>query len=201
MTEQLNYEGLQVAKDQKASHLGGNIVEGDPFTFSPKVWQYIISRFAIQSVLDLGSGLGYAADYFFQKGLKVVAVDGLIPNIQKALYPTVQIDLTQQSVNCKVDLVHCQELVEHIDERFLKNVLRSLTCGRIILLTHALPGQPGHNHVNKQYPEYWINHLKSCGCELLEEDTDRIRKIAQAEGATYLAKTGLIFANRSHFTV
>lgn len=48
------YEGLSCMVSQEAPHLGGNIAEGDPFTFAPKVWDYLIKRFAVRSVLDLG---------------------------------------------------------------------------------------------------------------------------------------------------
>lgn len=195
----LNYEGLQVCTNKKIKHLGGNILEGDPFTFSPLVWDCVITRFAIQSVLDLGSGLGYAANYFYKKGLRVVAIDGLSTNVQNAVYPTLEMDLTEKRVNCRVDLVHCQELVEHIDEKFIDNVLSSLATGKFILMTNALPHQSGYHHINEQKTEYWIDHLKRYQCHVLVEDTARIRQLAQTDGAMYLAQTGLILANRSRY--
>ena len=178
--------------------LGGNIQEGDPYTYSPAVWDYVISRFSVSSVLDLGSGMGYSSEYFFRKGIRVIAVDGLDDNITSAVYPTVKIDIAQSSVRCKVDLVHCQEVVEHIADSHLNNLLQSLCCGKFILMTHALPEQVGgHHHVNLQRSDYWIRHLELCGFSHLVEDSDRIRRIAQQEGAKYLANTGLVFARRS----
>ncbi len=177
------------------SHLGGNVIEGDPLTYAPLVWDYIISRFCIESVLDLGSGIGNASYYFFRKNLKVLAVEGLASNVVTSLYPSIQHDITKSPVNCRVDLVHCQEVVEHIDERYLQNVLASLTTGKYILMTNALPGQGGHHHVNEQSTEYWIEHLEKLGCRVLVEDSIRIRKLALQEGAIYLAKTGLILVN------
>lgn len=191
------YAGLRSVKSDLCSHLGGNILEGDPLTFAPNVWDYVISRFGIKSVLDIGSGVGYSANYFFNKGMKVVAIDGLPENTQNAIYPTVEFDLTKGIVKCRVDLVHCQEVVEHINEEYLDNVLRSLTAGKFILLTNALPGQGGFHHVNEQQTEYWIKHLERYNCHLLHEDTRRIRAIALAEGAKYLADTATIFVNRS----
>jgi predicted O-methyltransferase YrrM len=178
-------------------HLGGNIAEGDPFSFSPNVWNYVITRFAIKSVLDLGSGLGYSSNYFFEKGLKVIAVDGLPENIHHALYPTIRVDLTESAISCQTDLVHCQEVVEHIQPEHEDNLLTSLACGRIILMTNALPGQTGHHHVNERETDYWVNRLAEYNCHLLKEDTKRIRAIAEAEGAEYLAKTGSLFANNN----
>jgi SAM-dependent methyltransferase len=190
----MSYEGLTFVGNRAVAHLGGNIKEGDPFTFSPGVWDYVINRFALGSILDLGSGMGYAAEYFFKKGIRVVAVDGMDENVSNSVYPTVQIDLTKSAVRCNVDLVHCQEVVEHVDEKHLQNVLDSLSNGQFILMTHALPGQGGHHHVNLQPSEYWTAHLSRCGYVQMIEDTARMRRIAAAEGAIYLAQSGLLFA-------
>lgn len=82
------YAGLRGASslDGSEAHMGGNIIEGDPYTFSPRVWDYLTQRFNIQSVLDLGSGKGYSAAYFFNKGARVIAVDGLFENVEAAVY-------------------------------------------------------------------------------------------------------------------
>jgi SAM-dependent methyltransferase len=190
----MTYEGLSFKANDTEPHLGGNIAEGDPFTFSPVAWEYTINRFAISSVLDLGSGMGNAAAFFHRKGMRVLAVDGFDENVRKAIYPTVKIDLCTSPVVCKVDLVHCQEVVEHIDEKHVDNLLTSLCCGRYVLMTHALPGQGGHHHVNLQPRGYWIDHMRRRGYSYLEEDSNRIRDLAWSEGARYLAASGLIFA-------
>jgi SAM-dependent methyltransferase len=193
----MSYEGLVGATSKDAPHLGGNIRGGDPFTFCPAVWDYTLQRFAVESVLDLGSGCGNASDFFFRRGRRVLSVDGLAENIENSAYPTILHDLTKGPVVAKVDLVHCQEVVEHIEERFLDNVLMSLLCGRIILMTHALPDQRGWHHVNLQHSEYWIKHLQAKGCQLLVEDTKRVRSLAERDGAPFMARSGLVFANSS----
>jgi hypothetical protein len=192
------YLGTTVVKpsDVGREHLGGNIVEGDPFTFCPKTWAYVVERFAISSVMDLGSGGGYAADYFYCRGLKTVAVDGLYENVRASSYPAICHDLTRGPVITSVDLVHCQEVVEHIDESYLGSLLSSLACGRVILMTHALPGQGGYHHVNEQPESYWVECLEDKGYNLLVEDTARVRRIAEEEGAVYMQRSGLVFNRR-----
>jgi 2-polyprenyl-3-methyl-5-hydroxy-6-metoxy-1,4-benzoquinol methylase len=182
------------ASDGANPHLGGNIAEGDPLTFAPKAWNYLIDRFAAKSVLDLGSGNGYAADYFHHKGARVLAVDGLEENVRDSRYPTILIDLTKQSVICEVDLVHCQEVVEHIEEAYLGNLLASLACGRFLVMSHAFPGQAGYHHVNLQSTGYWIEKLASVGMRILPEDTKRVKALAEADGAYHLSRSGLVFA-------
>ena len=193
----MTYAGLTGAIDDSATHLGGNVVEGDPYTYAPSVWDYLIKRFAVQSVLDLGAGKAYSSSYFHQAGMKVIAVEGMRQNCATSLFPSIQIDLTKSNVFCKVDLVHCQEVVEHIEEAYLENLLSSLTCGKFIVMTNALPGQGGHHHVNEQSTEYWIQHLRRYNCELLVEDFKRIRAFAAKDGAKYLAETGIVLVNRN----
>lgn len=191
----MNY---RVAQNTNQPHLGGNLMEGDAWTHCPGVWNYVIDRFAVKSVLDLGCGLGYSSHYFKRKGLDVIAVDGMIENVHHSIHPSILFDLTQNYVTTRVDLVHCQEVVEHIEEKYIDNLLKSLACGKFILMTNALPGQGGYHHVNEQPIEYWIDHLKKYNCEYMAEDTARIRRIAEQEGAVWMARTGTIYANRSY---
>jgi SAM-dependent methyltransferase len=190
------YEGMTFIDDEHGPHLGGNVREGDPYTYSPTTWDYVVRRFAVSSVLDLGSGMGFASEYFFRQGLRVIAVDGAAENIRNAVYPTLQIDITRGSVVCEVDLVHCQEVVEHVAEAYLENLLDCLCNGKFLLMSHALPRQYGHHHVNLQPKEYWVAHLDRRGFNYLVEDSRRIRELARQDGAIYLANSGLVFARR-----
>ena len=180
--------------DATNPHLGGNLRDGDPNTYAPSVWDYVIDRFAVSSVLDLGAGMGYSSQYFFKKGLKVIAVEGMKDNVDNAVYPSILHDLTEAPVSCKVDLVHCQEVVEHIEEKFVNNLLQSLACGRFILMTHAVPGQDGHHHVNCQPTEYWVEKLARLNYQLLVIDSNRVRALAGKDSAIFLAATGLVFS-------
>jgi hypothetical protein len=182
--------------DEAYSHLGGNALEGEPHTYTPSVWRWIVERFAIRTVLDIGSGMGYAADYFYRQGMRVLAVEGLPFNVRNSVYPSIRVDLTQQPVECKVDLVHCQEVVEHIDPIHIGKLLHSLSCGKFLIMTHAFPGQGGHHHVNEQPSEYWIQALANHGLELLPEETKRVRELAKADAAIFMQISGLVFINR-----
>ncbi|WP_237482023.1 glycosyltransferase [Lichenibacterium dinghuense] len=193
----VTYNGLRSASSAEHPHLGGNVTVGDPYTFCPSVWDYVITRFGIESALDIGSGTGNASHFFFKRGLKTLAVEGLEINVGASLYPTIRVDLTKTKAFTRVDLVHCQEVVEHIDEKHIDNLLGSLLSGRIILMTHAVPGQIGHHHVNCQPAEYWIDHMARVDCDFLEGDTARIRELARKDGAPYMANTGMLFFNRT----
>lgn len=186
--------GYDFVSEVHAPHVGGNIWQGDPLTFAPSVWRYLLDRFACRSVLDVGSGRGHAAHWFHRAGAMVVAVDASAANVKSALHPTVHHDLMYGSLNCPVDLVHCQEVAEHIPEAALHNFLRTLSNGETIVMSHAEPGQVGYHHVNLQPPDYWITHIVSYGYRFLDIDTDRVRRYAREDGADHLARSGLVFA-------
>jgi len=185
------------AEDPTQPHVGGNIFVGDPCTHSPKVWDYLVDRFAIKSMMDLCSGMGYAASYFLSLGVPALAVDGLYSNARNAVYPTIHHDLTHYAVVTRVDLVICIETVEHIEARYLSNVLGSLACGKFVVLSHAFPNQGGFHHVNCQSETYWIENMANHGFSLLDIDTQRVRVIAGSEGAEHLARSGLVFYNKN----
>jgi hypothetical protein len=107
----------------------------------------------------------------------------------------VQHDLIERPFKTKVDLVHCQEVVEHIEEQYVGNVIETFCCGRVIVMTHAVPGQIGYHHVNLKPSEYWVHLMAQAQCRLLEEDTRRVREFARRDSANYLALTGMVFAN------
>ncbi len=124
----------------------------------------------------------------------MVAIDGEPANVEAALYPTILHDLTASAIRCRVDLVHCQEVVEHIEEAHLTKLLATLTSGDVILMSHAMPDQPGYHHVNCQPSEYWIRKLAECNFNWLQIDTERIRRMAAQDEAFHLARSGLVFA-------
>lgn len=182
--------------NENAPHLGGNVWIGDPWTFAPKVWKYLIDRFAASSVLDVGSGRGHAAKWFYDNGCKVVAMDGEAINVYNSFYPTIMHDLTKAAFYCPVDLVHCQEVVEHIEESYQHFLMSTLANGSIVFMTHAEPNQPGHHHVNCKPQSYWVSALDYYGFNFLGEDTMRIRKIAASEEAHHIVRSGLVFGKR-----
>jgi SAM-dependent methyltransferase len=188
--------GYEYVVNPETPSLGGNIWQGDPWTFAPGVWRYMIDRFAVRSVLDVGSGRGHAANWFHKAGCQVVAVDGEYLNVKNALYPTVHHDLTVTSFRCYVDLVHCQEVAEHIPEKYVPELLDTLCNGKVILMTHAFPGQDGHSHVNCQPSQYWIGLIESRGYTFLPDDSIRVKDIAKEEKAHHLARSGLVFAGK-----
>lgn len=181
------------AHDPNNPHLGGNYIDMNQHTHSPQAWSYVINKYNIKSVLDIGSGRGHAAKWFHDQGLKSLAIEGMEENCRLAVHPTECVDLTKKTFTAEVDMVNCVEVVEHIEEKYLDNLLTALCCGKYIFMTHGRPKQRGHHHVNNQPTSYWVNHLQARGFKLLEADSVEIKRLAKEDGATHINDTGMLF--------
>jgi hypothetical protein len=185
--------------DEDNTHLGGNLHHGDGQTITPRLWQTLVERFAPRSILDVGAGEGHATAFFSRQGVVSHGFDGLLQNIERAQYPIALHDLKKAPYVFPCDLVYRVEVVEHIEEVYLENLLATLANAPVIVMTHALPGQSGHHHVNIQPPEYWIEKLGLYGYRLAT-DLEYLRSVARVERQdSYFAESGLVFlkANNS----
>lgn len=179
--------------DQHRPDLGGNMRHGDIHTFCPNLWRYLSERYAVRSVLDVGCGEGHAVLFFHRLGLHSHGIDGLEMNVRRSVVPIAMHDLLSGPYVMPVDLVWSCEVAEHIDEEHVSHYIDTLANGRVVAMTHAVPGQGGHHHVNCQPAEYWIRHMADKGY-VRAEDWQIIREIAEKELTwNYFAKTGLVF--------
>lgn len=173
-------------------HLGGNILGGDPGTYCPAIWDYLIDTFQPKSIFDVGCGEGHLINYFYDKGIKVRASEGLSENINNARLKSciIEHDYTQDVLKpIKVDMTISCEFVEHVEERFIQNYLPQFCACKILVFTHALPNQDGHHHVNCQKAEYWITLMSYFGFKFMFEESKTARSLTTQP----LWKTVLIF--------
>lgn len=180
-------------------HLGGYVAGGDPGTWSPRLWAYLVRKYEIRSVLDMGCGEGHAANFFRSLGCDVLGVDGC----EQAIRDSVISDSVRLHDFCdgpfqpgrRFDLVWSCEFLEHIDEQFLPHVLATLQLAdKLIAVTHAFPGQPGHHHVNCRVSAYWIEVLERVGldCRLNDSLAARRATLGDYHRLNHFARSGLI---------
>jgi SAM-dependent methyltransferase len=175
--------------DDVPLHLGGhyNYTNMDGETFG-----YLVNRYKVKSMIDVGCGPGGMVDYANDFGIKAIGVDGdynmkrdtiLIHDFNDGAFKTRQ----------KFGLIWCVEFIEHIEEQYLKNVLDTFLSGKVLLMTHALPNQGGHHHVNLQNQDYWVGVL-SKDWTLDTEATQWVRTYTRID--PYIKKTGMVWVKK-----
>jgi hypothetical protein len=180
-------------------HLGGhfNFTNNDFGAF-----QYIKQKFNIKSMVDIGCGPGGMLGLAQGQGVKSLGIDGdftleypegLDVRIHDFTTNTIEVDMH--------DLGWSVEFLEHIEEQYLVNVFPVFKKCKYIVCTHALPGQPGHHHVNCQSPEYWLDVFSKNGFEFDEATTNEVRENSTLNypndpPQAFMRKTGLFFINK-----
>lgn len=140
-------------------HLGGYIEGGDPATFFPDLWQWIVREHQIESVLDIGCGEGHSTKFFRELGVDSVGIDGIDAGAD------VVHDFTTGPWRPKrsFGMVWACEFVEHVEERYLPNLAPAFSSSPLVLMTHAFPGQAGFHHVNCRDADYWRGVMAAWG--------------------------------------
>src|SRR5450759_553140 len=131
--------------DPSVPHVGGNLRHGDLGCMTPLLWRALIERFAVRSMLDVGSGEGHAVHFFHAAGIIAHGIDGLMRNVERSVFPVAYHDLTKEPYVMPVDLTLSIEVAEHIEEKYVDNYTKTLCNGKIVVMTHAVPGQTGHH--------------------------------------------------------
>ena len=93
--------------DNTKPHLGGNIHGGDPNCWTPQLWDWLIERFDVKTMLDVGCGEGHTIKYFISKKCIGLGIEGLQENIDNAVLDEIVLhDITKASFEIGVDLVN-----------------------------------------------------------------------------------------------
>jgi len=175
-------------------HLGGH--EGETHIDDGSL-SYLIEKFKIQSMIDIGCGPGGMVELAKQKGLAVWGVDG----DDKVIRPDIVTDRIIIHDYSKgpyspdwFDLGWSVEFVEHVDKPFMPNFLETFKKCKYVAMTHALPDQPGHHHVNCMPFVYWAGVMEAIGFSLMLEETNEMRK-ASTMRERYIRQQGYLFKN------
>ncbi len=119
------------------------------------------------SVIDVGCGAGKSLDWFLEKGVEVVGLEGSDIGIKHAKNPQYisKMNLNEPvDLKRRFDLVWCFEVAEHIHPDFTDVFTRTLiTHSDCIVMSAAHPGQGGVGHFNEQPRSYWVDHFSRLG--------------------------------------
>jgi uncharacterized HAD superfamily protein/hypoxanthine phosphoribosyltransferase len=104
------------------------------------------------NIVDLGCGRGWYVNALHRAGVEVIGYDGN-PKVKEQGELFFQCDLVEpQSWPQQFDIALCLEVGEHIPLKFADQLLDNVcnAARRQVVLSWAVPGQPGHGHVNCQ---------------------------------------------------
>jgi len=192
------HHGMMVERDPARAHLGGYLQGGDPDTYYPAMWDWLIDTWEVKSVIDIGCGDGKGAlNYFIGRGVRALGIDGM-----PALHPRKVTHDFAESVfipKDEFDLAWSAEFVEHVEERHMPNFMPCFGSARFACITHGDPGQPGHHHVNNQTDDYWKGVFAAWGFEFDAGLTAMTRAAASVNTRTFnhYRRSGLAFRRRS----
>lgn len=139
------------------------------------VCNLLSSIYKVQSVCDVGGGIGVWIDTFkklhdFQEGIVLdgdYIDEGQLLISKDEFYPC---DLEKQiSIDRKFDLVICLEVAEHLRKERARSLVRDLCkLGDVILFSAAIPYQGGDGHINERPISYWRNMFYKEGYEAFD---------------------------------
>ena len=127
-----------------------------------------------RSVVDVGCGRGAWLSVFKERGVeRVLGIDGSYVDRRQLLIPEacfLPADLTAMpTLKERFDLAICLEVAEHLSWRHAGQLVAGLaSLAPLVLFSAAVPGQSGVNHVNPQWPLYWVDLFAEQGLRCLD---------------------------------
>ena len=186
-----------------AKHLGGhaNLTHLDQGAID-----WAIQEFGVKSMLDVGCGPGGMVELAVKSGLDAHGIDG-DTNITHRWFDQSHFTIHDfqegpAPVDRKYDLCWSVEFVEHVYDRYIPNFVQAFQQCRVLFMTHAIPGQGGHHHVNEQHEPYWLDQMAQYGFKFSREYSDKLREVStmninHRRWAPYVKQTGLVFINEN----
>ena len=118
----------------------------------------------IDSAVDIGCGVGTWLSVLREKGVKdILGIDGEWMDKDLLVIPGdcfQAVDLSQTIVPAarKFDLAISLEVAEHLPADRSQGFVAMLTeFADCVLFSAAVPNQGGLNHINEQWPSYWVD--------------------------------------------
>lgn len=144
-----------------------------------RILPLVVERTGARTLLDVGCGTGAWLAVAREIGIPDCrGVDGPWVRTEDLEIPKESfraVDLTGDWTTPPVDLAMSLEVGEHLSaevaDRF---VARLCAAAPIVLFSAAIPGQGGQDHVNEQWPAYWIEKFRAQGYELFDVLRPRI---------------------------
>jgi len=155
-----------------------------------------------RSVIDVGCGVGTWLSVFKECGVRdIIGVDGGYIDKKMLQIPKerfLSFDLREPlRMDRQFDLVVSLEVAEHLPgecaERFVDNLVR---LGPVILFSAAIPFQGGEQHINEQWPDYWVKYFQQKGYVVIDCIREKIWQNTNVE--MWYAQNILMFVRQDY---
>lgn len=160
----------------------------------------ILEKFQARSIVDIGSGNGVWLSVFEELGVKdVLGMDGdyvLEADLKIAPEKFKPVDLSSltkpPAIGRKFDLAISLEVGEHLPKETAPRFVDFITSlAPAVVFSAAIPGQGGQNHINEQWPSFWIELFAAKGFGV--SDPFRSRVWSNSKVAFWYAQNTLVF--------
>ena len=155
------------------------------YSSAQEVVPFVLDLIKPKNVIDVGCGIGTWLSVYKEYGVEeIFGVDGnwVEPNlleIPSECFLSVNLE-DPLPVDRKFDLVMSLEVAEHLAGDRAETFVDSLVkLGPVCLFSAAIPAQGGVNHVNEQWPEYWIHLFQNRGYVTIDCVRKRVWELNQ----------------------
>jgi SAM-dependent methyltransferase len=129
---------------------------------------FIIDLVHPRSVVDVGCGSGSWLGEFAGRGVAVKGIDGWWVDATRLQFPAEAFEVhdlrTPLALDAGYDLAISLEVGEHLPDASAEMFVESLTrAAPVVVFSAAVPGQGGADHLNEQWPAYWIDLFRRNG--------------------------------------
>lgn len=182
-------DGVAASPCEVPAHLGGHEFKTQ---FDEGAFDYLQTRFGVSRFLDVGCGQPGMVYYALSRGVDAKGVDG-DPTYARDSPVIFEHDYSRGPIEVgDFDLGWAVEFVEHVEEEFIPNFMATLARCTRVFITAAVPGQPGHHHVNCQPGDYWIARFAAHGFVLDKDSTEGVRAHSTMRSG-FTRQTGMVF--------
>jgi len=157
-----------------------------------------------RSVIDVGCGVGTWLRAFRDRGVEdIFGLDGAWvdrPALRIAAESFHEIDLVKPfGIQRQFDLALSLEVAEHLPPESAAGFIASLTAlAPVVAFSAAIPKQGGVNHLNEQWPDYWVRLFAERAYEVV--DCVRPRVWDNPHVQFWYAQNVFLFVRHDHLT-
>jgi len=173
-------------------HLGGH---SNVTCIDPPVLEYLKQVYKVKSMIDIGCGPGGMQDVASQNGIEWVGVDG-DPNMKMESLHIHDYTKGEFTLDRDFDLAWSVEFLEHVEEKYIPNYMKTFQLSNMCVVTAAPPGTPGYHHVNCKDLKYWVKVFDEYGFDY-DKDASTYLKMISAMRKNFFKKSGMVFTKRA----